>query len=57
MDDFCLFGVSLQITRHTVAETHADSDEHIALLFFQIHSVVAVHTKHTDIQRMVRWQR
>ena len=52
-----LLGVCLRITCHAVAETHTNGNEHVALLFLQVHSVVAVHAQHTDIQGMVRGQR
>ena len=54
VDDLCLFGIGLQVTRHTVGETHADGDEHVALLLFQVDGIIAVHAQHTDVQRMVR---
>ena len=53
MDDFGLLGIGLQIARHTVAEAHADGNEHIALLLLQIDGIVAVHAQHAHIERMV----
>ena len=53
VDNLRLFGIGLQITRHSVAETHTDGNEHITLLFLQVDSIVAVHTEHADIQRVI----
>ena len=56
MNNLCLLGIGLQITRHTVTETHTNGNQHVALLFFQVDGIVAVHTQHSNIQRMVGWQ-
>ena len=53
VDNLRLLGVGLQVSCHTVGEAHADGDEHVALLLLQVHGIVAVHTQHTDIQRMI----
>ena len=53
MDDFCLLGICFQVARHAVRETHANGNEHIALLFLKVDCIVAVHTQHSDIQWMV----
>ena len=49
-----LLGIGFQVTRHTVGETHADGNQDVALLLLQVHGIVAVHTQHTDVQRMIR---
>ena len=56
MDNLRLLGIGLQITRHPVTETHTDGNEHVALLFLQIHGIVTVHSQHTHIERMIRRQ-
>ena len=53
MDYLRLLGISFRVTSHTVGETHTDSYQHVALLFLQVHGIVAVHTQHANIQRMV----
>ncbi len=57
MDDLRLLGIGLQAACDAVAEAHTDGDEHVALLLFQVHGVVAVHPEHTHIQRVVAGQR
>ena len=52
MNNLCLFGVGLRITRHTVAETHTDGNEYVAFLLFDVRRIVTMHTQHTHIQRM-----
>ena len=56
MNHFCLFGVSSQITGHTVIKTHTNSNQHITFIGIDIRSQIAVHTQHTFIQRMFCWQ-
>ena len=53
MDHFRLFGVSSQITGHTVVETHTDSNQYITFVSIDIRSQISVHTQHSFIQRMV----
>ena len=53
VDDLGLFGIGVQAASHTVAETHADGNEHIALLFLHVGSITAVHAEHAHIERMV----
>ena len=57
VDHLRLLGIGLQAARDAVAEAHTDGDEHVALLFLQVHRVVAVHTQHTHVQRVVAGQR
>ena len=54
MNNLRLFSVGLQITSHTVAESHTDSNQHITLLLLQVHSVIAMHTQHAHVERMIR---
>ena len=56
MNHLSLFGVGLDISCHTIRETHTDSNQYIAFLFLQVGCVVAVHTQHTNIKRMGRRQ-
>ena len=53
MDNLRLFSIRLQVSRYAVAETHTDGDEHVAFLFLQVDGIVAMHTQHTHVQRMV----
>ena len=53
MNNLGLLGIGLDITCHTVAETHADGDEHVAFLLLQVDGIVAMHAQHTNIERMV----
>ena len=53
VDNLRLLGVGLQITRHSVRESHTDGNEYIALLFLQVDGIVAVHTQHSYIEGMV----
>ena len=48
-----LLGVGLRIACHTVREAHANGYQHVTLLFLQVNGIVAMHTQHTHIQRMV----
>ena len=54
--DFRLLGVSGRQSRHTVAETHTDGDEHVTLLRLLVRCKTAVHTQHTHVQRMIGLQ-
>ena len=56
MNHLCLLGIGLQRASDTVAETHADGNEHIALLLFHVRRIVAVHAQHAHVQRMVGGQ-
>ena len=56
MDNLGLLGVCLRISCHTIRKTHANGYQHVALLFFQVDGIVAMHAQHSYIQRMVRGQ-
>ena len=56
MNNLCLLGVGLEISSHTIGKTHTDSNQHVTLLLFLVGSIVAMHTQHTDIQRMITRQ-
>ena len=56
MDDLRLLGIGVEVTRHTVVESHSDSNQQVALVGLYVRSEVSVHTQHTHIQRMVGWQ-
>ncbi|OPZ11517.1 MAG: hypothetical protein BWZ06_01705 [Bacteroidetes bacterium ADurb.BinA261] len=55
MNDFCLFGIRIQIACYTVIETHADGDQYIAFVGFDVGSDVAMHTQHSAIEGMIGW--
>ena len=44
MDNLGLLGIGLGIARHTVGETHADGNQHVTLLLFQVDGIVAMHS-------------
>ena len=54
MDHLCLSGIFAQIAGDAVIEAHSDCDEDIALVLLDIGAIVAVHTQHTHVQRVVR---
>ena len=51
-----LTGVFIEAAGHPVIKTHADGDEHVALVGEHIGTVVAVHAQHAHVQRMVGGQ-
>ena len=51
-----LFSVCLQITCHTVVETHTHCNEQITLIRHHIRAQISMHTEHTHVQWMVRRQ-
>ena len=53
MNHFCLFGISSQITGHTVVKTHPDSNQDITFISVHIRSEITVHSQHTFVQRML----
>ena len=56
MYDFRLPCIGRRQTGHTVAETHTNSYQHVALLRLLVRSKAAVHAQHTHIQRMTGLQ-
>src|SRR5574344_525558 len=53
VDNLCLFSISGQVACYTVVETHAHSDEEVALVGHHIWAEVAMHAKDTLVERMV----
>ena len=52
VDDLRIRRILLHVTGHPVAETHTDGHDQIALLRHPVTGDIAVHTEHTDEQRM-----
>ena len=53
MDNFCLLGILIDSTCHTVVKTHTDSQYHISLVSLDVGCDIAVHTHHTFVETMV----
>ena len=53
MDHLGLFGIAVKTTGDTIRESHADGNKHVALLLLDVWRIVAVHSQHTHIQRMI----
>ena len=53
MDHLGLFGIAVETAGNTIRESHADGNQHIALLLLDVWGIVTMHTQHTHIQRMV----
>ena len=53
MNNLGLLGIRRRKPGHAVAETHADSDEHVALLRLHVRSIASVHAEHAHVQGMV----
>ena len=56
MYNFCLLGISVETSCHTVAEAHAYGNEHITLVLHDVRRIVAMHSEHAHIKRMVAWK-
>ena len=55
MDYLGLLCVCIKASCYSVGETHTYCYKYITFLLFDIRSIVAVHTEHAYIQRMVGW--
>src|SRR6185437_8148709 len=56
MDDLGLFGVFVETAGDAVVESHTNSDQDVAVVGEEIRTIVAVHTEHADIERVVGGQ-
>ncbi len=53
MNDFCLTGIGVEVAGDTVVETHADGDQHVALVGIHVGSDITVHPQHPCVERVV----
>ena len=52
VDHFGLFGVTGQAAGNPVIKAHADGDQDIAFILFEIRAIIAVHAQHAHMQRV-----
>ena len=57
VDYFRVFRVAVDVAGHTVVETHADGDQHVGRVRFQVRPVIAVHSEHADVVWMIDGKR
>ena len=50
-------GICLQISRHTIIESHADGDQHIAFICLDVGCHVTMHPQHATVKRVIRGHR
>ena len=55
VDNLCLLSVCLEIACDTVVKTHTNGNKKITLVGHEVWSIVSMHSKHTHVQRMIRW--
>ena len=53
MNNLRLFCIFVQTASHAIIESHSHCNQYIAFIGQHIWAVIAVHTKHTDTQRMI----
>jgi hypothetical protein len=53
MNDLCLLGIAVNISRYTVIETHAYGNQYIAFISIYVRPIVAMHPQEPDIIRMI----
>ena len=54
--DLCLLCIGRKFTCNTVTETHTHGNEQIAFVCVHVRTIVSVHSKHTNAQRVVGWE-
>ena len=52
MNNFRLFGISIQLPGYTIVKAHTNGNQHITFICFYIRPQVSVHSQHSLIQVM-----
>ena len=54
--DLGLLGICAERACYAIVKTHADCNQDIAFIGLYVGSQITVHTEHTHVERVVRWQ-